>query len=63
MSVNHVGARQKQCNFRCPTWMRDAIRTAAIELGLSDSEYIKSVLRADLRENHGITENTDLNTR
>lgn len=54
--------RQKQCNFRCPNWMRTAIHDAAQELGISDSQYIKTVLSEDLLLNHGISVNTYLNS-
>lgn len=52
--------KQKQCNFRCPQWMRSAIHDAAQELGISDSQYIKTVLSEDLLLNHGISVSTYL---
>lgn len=63
MTAENNVTKQKQCNFRCPQWMRTAIHDAAQELGISDSQYIKTVLAEDLLLNHGISVSTYLNNR
>lgn len=48
--------KQKQCNFRCPAWLRAAVSEAATELGISDSAYIKLALSTHLSDHFDITE-------